>query len=52
MPRYIGIEYGDSAYSEFKMKDGEFHFTDDGIYLGDVEAKNEKEAYRKIKKLE
>jgi len=52
MPRYIAIEVGDSAYTEFKMKDGEFHLTEDGIYLGDVEAKDKDDAYRKIKRLE
>jgi len=29
MPRYIGIEVGDSAYTEFRMKDGEFHLTNE-----------------------
>ena len=52
MPHYIAIEIGDSAYTEFRMKDGEFHFTEDGIYLGDVEAKDKDDAYRKIKRLE
>lgn len=52
MPHYIAIEIGKSAYTEFRMKDGEFHETDDGIYLGQVEAKDEEEAYKKIKKLE
>ncbi|MEM3593037.1 MAG: hypothetical protein QXW67_04060, partial [Candidatus Micrarchaeia archaeon] len=43
---------GKSAYTEFRMKDGDFHETDDGIYLGTVEAKDAEEAYEKIKNLE
>ena len=33
------------------MKNGEFHQTEDGIYLGEIDAKNESEAYTKIKML-
>ncbi|MEM3369603.1 MAG: hypothetical protein QXE90_01985 [Candidatus Micrarchaeia archaeon] len=42
MPYYIGIEIGKSAYTEFRMKDGDFHETDDGVYLGQVKAENHK----------
>ncbi|MEM3408157.1 MAG: hypothetical protein QXT40_01415 [Candidatus Micrarchaeia archaeon] len=52
MPHYIGIEIGKSAYTEFRMKDGDFHETDDGVYLGQVKAENEEEAFEKIKNLE
>ncbi|MEM4134198.1 MAG: hypothetical protein QXO35_03865 [Candidatus Micrarchaeia archaeon] len=34
------------------MKDGDFNETDDGVYLGQVKAKNEEEAFEKIKRLE
>ncbi len=52
MPHYIAIEIGRSAYTEFKMKNGEFSQTDDGIYLGTVKAANPEEAFEKIKNLE
>ena len=49
---FIGIEIGKSAYTEFKMRGGEFEFTDDGIFLGSVEANDKDEAIEKIKGLE
>ena len=49
--RFIGIEIGSSAYTEFKMKGGEFEFTDDGIFLGSVSAKDKDKAIEKIKVL-
>ena len=50
--KFIGIEIGKSAYTEFKMQDGEFEFTEDGIFLGSVEAEDKVEAIEKIKSLE
>lgn len=52
MNSYIGIEIGNSARTEFLMKSGNYEHTEDGIYLGQVQAKNEMEAYEKIQKLE
>ncbi len=49
MEQYIGIEIGDSAYTEFMMKDGEFKQTEDGVFLGRVTARNKQEALEKIK---
>jgi len=51
MEQYIGIEIGDSAYTEFMMKNGEFKQTEDGIFLGKVTARNKQEALEKIKRL-
>lgn len=51
MKEYIGIEIGDSAYTEFKI-DGEFKETCDGIYLGSVFALSKDEAEMKIRELE
>jgi len=51
MEQYIGIEIGDSAYTEFMMKNGEFKRTEDGIFLGRVTARNKQEALKKIKHL-
>jgi len=52
MNKYICIEIGISAYTEFLMKNNEFKETSDGIFLGIVEALNNKEAIEKIKLLE
>lgn len=52
MKSFIGIEIGDSAHTEFMMKNREFEQTEDGIFLGSVEAKDEKSALNKIKCLE
>ena len=49
---FIGIEIGSSAYTEFKMEGGGFELTEDGIFLGSVEAKDKDEALKKIKVLE
>ena len=49
---FIGIEIGSSAYTEFKMKNGEFAHTEDGIFLSSVEAEGKVEALEKIKRLE
>ena len=50
MAEFIAIEIGSSAYTEFKMKDNNFTQTEDGVFLGRVNAKNKKEAEIKIRK--
>ncbi len=52
MKTFIAIEIGNSAYTEFKMKNKEFEQTEDGIFLGRVKSKDEKDALKKIKLLE
>jgi len=52
MKRFVGIEIGKSAYTEFKMKDGTFENTEDGIFLGVVDAKDEAMALEEIKRQE
>ena len=48
MNKYILIEIGKSAYTEFKMKNNEFEETQDGILIDEVEANTKKEAYQKV----
>ncbi|MFT4343934.1 MAG: hypothetical protein ACMXYE_04270 [Candidatus Woesearchaeota archaeon] len=48
MNKYILLEIGKSAYTEFKMKDGEFQETQDAILVDEVEANSKKEAYEKV----
>lgn len=52
MKTFLAIEIGNSAYTEFKMKNGAFERTEDGILIGRIEARDEKEALRKIRDLE
>lgn len=52
MKTFIGIEIGDSAYTEFKMKNDEFKQTEDGVLVGRVEAETEVSALNKIKSLD
>lgn len=52
MGKFIGIEIGNSAYTEFLMERGEFKETEDGIFLGDVEAEDEESAYEALKNLD
>jgi hypothetical protein len=47
--KYVCIEIGNSAYTEYKMRSGEFEATDDGIFLGTVIAKDESDAIRQVK---
>ena len=49
---FIGIEIGSSAYTEFKMKSGEFAHTEDGIFLGSVADKGQRDALDKLKRFE
>lgn len=50
MKTFIAIEVGDSAYTKFKTKTGDFKETDDCIYLGEFKAINEEEAMRAVYK--
>jgi hypothetical protein len=52
MPEYIGLEIGKSAYTEFKMKNGEFEMTEDCIMVGQVTANSKEEAQKLILELE
>ena len=46
--RYIALEIGKSAYTEFKTKSGDFKTTCDAILIDEIEANSEEEAYEKI----
>jgi len=48
MNRYLLLEIGNSAYTEFKMKNGEFEETQDAILVDEVEANSKEEAYEKV----
>ena len=48
MNRYLVLEIGKSAYTEFKMKNGEFEETEDAILVDEVEANSKEEAERKV----
>lgn len=48
MNKYLILEIGTSAYTEFKMKDGEFSETQDAILIDEIEANSKEEAYKKI----
>ena len=48
MNKYILIEIGKSAYTEFKMKNNEFEETQDAILVDEVEANSKEEAYEKV----
>jgi hypothetical protein len=48
MNKYLILEIGKSAYTEFKMKDGEFEETQDAILVDEVEANSKEEAYEEV----
>lgn len=48
MNKYLLIEIGKSAYTEFKMKNGEFEETQDAIVVDEIEANSKEEAYEKV----
>ncbi len=48
MNKYLILEIGKSAYTEFKMKNGEFEETQDAILVDEVEANSKEEAYEKV----
>jgi len=48
MNKYLFLEIGNSAYTEFKMKNGEYKFTEDAILVDEIEANTKEEAYQKL----
>ena len=52
MGTYVVIEAGDSAYTEFMMKDGEYWQTEDAILVGIVEGKSKEDAIKEATRLE
>ncbi|HOI19121.1 MAG TPA: hypothetical protein PLX15_04640 [Candidatus Woesearchaeota archaeon] len=48
MNKYILLEIGKSAYTEFKMKNGEFEETQDAVLVDEIEANSKEEAYEKV----
>ncbi len=48
MNKYILLEIGKSAYTEFKMKNNEFEETQDAILVDEVKANSKEEAYQKV----
>ncbi|MGE0793705.1 MAG: hypothetical protein AB7V77_06005 [Candidatus Woesearchaeota archaeon] len=48
MKTYFVLEIGKSAYTEFKMKDGTFHQTEDCILVDEIKANSKNEAYEKL----
>lgn len=52
MKEWIGLEIGDSAYTEFMMESGEFEQTEDCIMIGRVLAEDVIDAERKVRELE
>ncbi len=47
---YIFYEIGDSCRTEFLMKNGEFHSTEDAVVIGIVKGMNAKDALRNLKR--
>ena len=52
MSRYIVLEIGDSARTEFLMKNGEYEETEDAIVIGIIDADSEDNALEVISNLE
>lgn len=48
MKKYLLLEIGKSAYTEFKMVNGEFEETQDAILVDEVKANSKEEAYEKV----
>lgn len=48
MNKYLLLEIGKSAYTEFKMNDGDFEETHDAILVDEIEAGSKEEAYQKV----
>lgn len=46
---YIIYEIGDSCRAEFKLKDGEFHYTEDAVIIGTAKGKNAKDALKNLR---
>ncbi len=51
LKKYVCIEIGRTAYTEYKMLSGEFETTEDGIFLGTVFAKDKFEAFEQLKNI-
>lgn len=47
MGKYVVLEIGDSAYTEFRKRDGGYECTDDAILVGIVEGSSNTDAIRK-----
>lgn len=47
---YIFYEIGDSCRTEFLMKNGEFHPTEDAVVIGVAKGKNARDALRNLKR--
>ena len=45
---YIFYEIGDSCRSEFKMRDGGFHHTEDAVVVGISDGRNPLDAYKRL----
>ena len=52
MSRYIVLEIGDSARTEFLMKNGEYEETEDAIVIGIIDSDSEDGALESISKSE
>ena len=48
MKQFMILEIGDSAYTEFKMKNGEFEPTEDAVLIDTIEANSKEEALKKM----
>ena len=52
MKRFMILEIGDSAYTEFKTKRGEFEPTQDAMLVDTIEAESKEEAFEELYKSE
>jgi len=46
---YIFYEIGDSCHTEFLMKNGEFHSTEDAVVIGISKGKDAEDALKRLK---
>ena len=47
---YIFYEIGDSCRTEFLMKNGEFHLTEDAVVIGIEKGKNARDALKNLRR--
>lgn len=47
--KYVCVEIGKSAYTEYRMLSGEFEKTEDGIFLGIISAVDKSEAMEHLR---
>ncbi len=52
MPKYIVLEVGDVACTQYRMKNGEFEETEDAVMVGKIEANSEEEAILAVTELD